>query len=174
MNFEELANLVKNDDVIGLSRQVNNEALKGVDINGRSLLFLAAASNATDAGLYLIDTAKLDINALDNSGESALMRAAVQGNVPLIQGLLAGGAKLEQASPGTGGTALHSAYAGGQKATAAVAALVEAGADQAVLDKSGRKPDAWAAEGQAIDEAAKLLVNGEVVAPRRRAPGMGR
>lgn len=175
MKFEQLAELVKNDDVIGLSRQVDAAALKELDLNGRSLLFLAAASNATDAGLYLIDTAKLNVNALDNSGESALMRAAYTGNVALAKGLLEAGAALDQASPVTGGTALHAAYAGGQKAAAAVAALLEAGADASVLDKSGRAPEAWAAEGQAVDKAAEFLVGGEVVnPPRRRGPGMGR
>ena len=175
MKFEQLAELVKNDDVIGLSRHVDSPAIKGLDINGRSLLFLAAAANATDAGLYLIDTAKLDVNGLENGGESALMRAASQGNVALAKGLLEAGADLQQVSPITGGTALHAAYAGGQKATAAVAALLEAGADTSALDKQGRAPAEWAAEGQAIDKAAEFLVGGEVVnPPRRRGPGMGR
>jgi len=172
VNFEHLADSVKNDDVIGLSRYADSDALKGVDINGRSLLFLAAASNATDAGLYLIDTAKLDVNALDNSGESPLMRAAFQGNVALVQGLLAAGAKLDHASPVTGGTALHSAYAGGQKAAVAVAALIEAGANTQALDKDGRAPQAWEAQGQAMDKAAQMLVDGQVVAPRPRVPGL--
>jgi len=177
VNFENLAAFVQADDVVGLSRNVNAPAISGVDANGRSLLFLAAANGATDAGLFLLDSKKIDANAVDVMGETALMRAATNGDVALVKGLLEAGAELNQVATVTGGTALHSAYAGGERAVKAVEALIEAGADQTIEDKLGRVPQAWAAEGQAIDLAAKSLVDGQVVNPEaqpRRAPRFGR
>ncbi len=164
VTFEKLAGLVQNDDVMGVARHIDADAIQGVDVNGRSLLFLAAASGATDAGLYLLDSVKLDVNAADVMGETPLMRAATQGNLVLLEGLLKAGASVDQKAIVTGGTALHAAYAGGKKAKAAVDALLAAGADPTIQDKRERVPADWAAEGEALDNAAKLKSASE---PRR-------
>lgn len=156
--FEELAQAVANDDIIELSRNRNEieQAAGKSDVNGRTLLHLAAHSNATNALAWLIDHKSGDVNAKDNMGETPLMRAAWLGNTTNLEALLEAGARLDETSL-SGGTALHYAYAGGKVATSAVQALLAAGADPKAQDKQGKEPEQWKAQAQAREQAREAV-----------------
>lgn len=168
---ETLARAVATDDVVTLN--ANRDLVKNSagerDINGRSLLHVAVAGGSVDAALWLLDNKLADVNAADVQGETPLMRAAYLGQEQVIETLLNSGASLEARSL-SGATALHYAYEGGTPAKAAIAQLIEAGADTTALDKSGREPAAAATQAEAREEAAKVLSDGQVVGttPSRR------
>lgn len=168
MTSSSLWSLLQADDVLGLAAERNAVAAARADrdINGRSLLHAATASGATDCALWLIDNRLADVEAQDVSGETALMRAAFTGNVPVLETLLKHGANVMAVSL-VGGTALHHAYAGGQQAAPVVEPLLAAGSDPLHQDHSGRTPQDWSVQGQAMDAGAALLTREPAATPPR-------
>jgi ankyrin repeat protein len=166
-NFQAMAQLVQQDDVQGLfkSREALNSAAKETDINGRSLLHLAVHAGAADAALWLLDNKFGDANAVDNQGETPLMRASWLGEKAIVKGLIEAGADLGKVSM-TGGSALHHAYAGGEQARGVADILIAAGANTQAADKEGRLPTDWSAQAQVREAGAKVL--SEMTEPQRK------
>lgn len=173
---QTLIRAAQSDDVVALheNRSQIQKELGAQDENGRTLVHLAVASNATNAALWLLDNRLADVQKADNQGETPLMRAAWLGQGDVVATLLVHGAKLEAASR-AGATALHYAYEGGTPALSVVEQLIVAGAKTDVVDGLGRKPEELAAVAKAREEAAKLLVAGAVgSAPGRSRMTLGR
>lgn len=90
--FDALHRLIKNSDILSLSRELDS----GVSPNlsnqfSWTLLMLTALEGNTSIGELLISRGA-DVNATNNSGETALSLAAHNGHIRFIQGLLAHGA----------------------------------------------------------------------------------
>lgn len=151
--MNNLNDTLTSDNVLALSRLNLNQDQR--DGNGRTPLHQAVAANATDSALWMLDTGQAPVNAADLQGETPLMRAAWLGNSTLVGALLERGADLAAFSR-TGGTALHFAHAASSPSKAVIEQLLEAGANPEALDSDGKRPDDWAAYGQAIKEGASL------------------
>lgn len=151
---KNILDAIEGDDVLSLARiGVDPQwARDWSDCNKRGLLHHAIHSQAPTALEWMIDQWGLDTNTIDNQGETPLMRASWLGDIQSVEVLLNAGADID-AMAHTGGTALHYAYAGGKPA--AVAAL--GGADNAALDRHGRRPLDWKPQGKVIDQGAGLL-----------------
>lgn len=135
------------DDVLGLSLgwSQNPEWKQSTDINGRSAVHQAAAENATDCALWMLDQgAPVDIQ--DVQGETALMRAAWLGNNEMVRALVQAGADLN-CRAATGGTALSYAHAG--KASDALIDFMVASGAQPLRDRQGRLPEEWRSQREA-------------------------
>jgi ankyrin repeat protein len=157
--FENIVALIEADDVVGLNgERIDVQTCSNHrDQNERTLLQLAIHAGSTNAVLWLLD-AKLGgpVNAADNQGETALMRAASLGDRPVIEELLRSGGDLK-AKANSGGTALHYAYSGGKQAAGIPELLIERGADRGALDAQQRLPEAWA-EAAAMREAGEAML----------------
>lgn len=107
--YEDLFQAVIRDDVTWLRRLLD----QGVDPNSRDpkgypALSLALRRESPGAFALLLAHPATDVNALNASGESPLMLAAIAGDLESSQRLLARGARLE----GPGWTPLHYAASG--------------------------------------------------------------
>src|SRR2546429_9268388 len=75
--------------------------LAGVSVNsrngGRAPLLLAASEGRLNAIRYLLDQGA-DVNAIDNTGNTALIEATYYGHVPVIKELLVRGANINSLS----------------------------------------------------------------------------
>lgn len=167
ITFEDLRQFVSQDDVISLSRNASSlkEHENAKDVNGRGLYHAAVHAQAGDAIAWLNDHRIGSINAADNQGETPLMRAAFLGYKAGVELLLDGGADINATSL-NGGTALHSAFAGGKKAVNVIETLVEAGADATALDKDGKKPEQWAQEALSREKGKDFLDKMNAIRPR--------
>ncbi|KAG5186246.1 hypothetical protein JKP88DRAFT_309662 [Tribonema minus] len=126
----------------------------------------AAGSRARLAPLLLRWPAAAAAQALP-SGATALHAAAAAASAPCVRLALRHGADVDAVAAGDGGvTALHAAAASrGLGRDAAVAALVEAGANLAALDDRGRTPLLAAAEiGAAVTAKALVAAGAELEA----------
>lgn len=167
ITFEEIRQFISNDDVISLSRNASSlkEHANAKDVNGRGLYHAAVHAQAGDSIAWLNDHKIGSIDAADNQGETPLMRAAFLGYKAGVELLLEGGADIHAQSL-NGGTALHSAFAGGKKALNVIESLVEAGADASIVDKDGRKPEQWAQEALLREKGKDLLDKMNAIRPR--------
>lgn len=107
---------------------VNKLVLEDVDPNVREVkrgpaLVMAATENSFSALAALLEAPKLDLEATNANGETALMMAAFRGHNPSVRKLIEKGAALNR----DGWTPLHYAAANGHVDTINI--LVEAGAD---------------------------------------------
>ena len=112
-SYEDFFSAIERDD----PGKVRELLLRGFDANtvdakGRQGLYLALTEPSPKTAQVLIDWPKTDVNRLNTSGESALMIAALKGNLPLAEKLIKKGADVNK----TGWTALHYAASGGQTA----------------------------------------------------------
>lgn len=166
-SFEQLKQLVEQDDIIALSTQVPSLKVHAdsKDINGRGLLHAATHAQAGNALAWLLDHKIGGVDVPDNHGETPLMRAAWLGYQPGVALLLEAGASLESRAV-TGGTPLHFAYAGGTPAKAVVGVLLSAGADPAATDKSGSQPEQWAQQAVSREQGQALLEKSRTTRPR--------
>ena len=94
---------------------------RGFDVNSRSTkgqhgLFEALQKDSQKAAVALLESADLDVNALNDKGESLLMMAALKGKVALCELLLKRGAKVNK----EGWTPLHYAAIGPEPQTVAL------------------------------------------------------
>ena len=94
---------------------------RGFDVNSRSTkgqhgLFEALQKDSQKAAVALLESAALDVNALNDKGESLLMMAALKGKVALCELLLKRGAKVNK----EGWTPLHYAAIGPEPQTVAL------------------------------------------------------
>lgn len=123
-----------------------------------------AASGRTEPVRNLLaerDSQKVDIDSRDSNGWTALMHAANGGHAPIVRLLLDAGANphLENDAKET---ALHLAAAA-QAGTEAVRLLLEAGADFAASDASGRTPLYRAIEHRRAENIELLQAAAQVV-----------
>lgn len=107
---------------------VNKLVLDGVDPNAREVkrgpaLVMAATENSFGALAALLEAPKLDLEAVNPNGETALMMAAFRGHNPSVSKLIEKGAALNR----EGWTPLHYAAANGHVDT--INLLIKAGAD---------------------------------------------
>lgn len=116
-SYEEFFSAIQRDD----PAKVRELLRRGFDVNtidpkGRSGLYLALSEPSPKAAQVLVDWSKTDINRLNANGESALMIAALRGNLELATKLVEKGADINK----TGWTPLHYAASGGQLAIIAL------------------------------------------------------
>ena len=153
----------------------------GADVNARSnesdgeltpLHFVTQFFNANPAAIDALIGAGADVNAPDTYGMTALHWAARRNeNVAFIQALVEGGANLNAQTNG-GSTPMHWAVRGNN--LAALAALLDAGADPSLRDQNGRTArDIAEAEDRKADMIAEFQAHsraadsGESVGERR-------
>ncbi len=136
------------------------QALKaGVDPNvrdgqGQLALVLALRDESLQAAEALLADPRLDVDAANAHGETALMMAAMRGQLAWLPRLQARGAQINRA----GWTPLH--YAASGSALGPVQWLLERGAALDARSPNGTTPLMMAARYGAIDAADWLLARG--------------
>lgn len=131
-----------------------------VDPSGQPGLVLAMKEQSPKAAQALLDQAGIDVNRLNAAGESALMMAALKGDVAGIRTLIERGARVDQ----PGWSPLH--YAASGPEPKAVQLLLERGAAVDALSPNGSTPLMLAAQ-YGSEESVKLLLQ-KGADPRRR------
>jgi uncharacterized protein len=159
--YEDLFQAVIRDDVARLRSLLQ----QGVDPNTRDpkgypALSLALRRESTGAFSLLLAHPETDVNALNASGESALMLAAIAGDMESSQRLLARGARLD----GPGWTPLH--YAASGPNTRLVELLLSRGAVLEAEAPNGSTPLMLAAQSGPESTVELLLRRG--ADPKRR------
>jgi ankyrin repeat protein len=92
MAFDKIHTLIKHGDIISLRRELDTGASANLSNQfSWTLLMLAAMQGNTSIGELLIQRGA-DINAINDSGETALSLAAHGGHIPFIRVLLTNGA----------------------------------------------------------------------------------
>ena len=146
---------VKFDDV----KEVNKQLANGMDPNmtddqGMPLLVLAAREKSDKVAQALVDSPKTNIEIQDKAGENAMMLAALNGDMPMVQLLIAKDAEVNK----KGWAPLHYAAANGNddivKLLLDHSAYVDAGSP------NGTTPLMMAARGGHISTVKLLLDNG--------------
>jgi uncharacterized protein len=119
-SFEDFFTAVKIDDVKTI-RQLLARGFDAntVDVAGQTGLVIALREPSPKVASVLIDSPKIDLNALNDKGESALMLAALKGQLELAEKMVKKGADVNK----TGWTPLHYAASAGQ--TAVINLLLE-------------------------------------------------
>ena len=115
-------------------------------------------------GLWFINTLKIlqaDVEAKNEYGNTALIRAARRGNQAILTELLQAKAQ-PNASDNKGRTALHQAAENGSQA--AVDLLIQAKADPTAVDKLFGETAAKRAEARGHAELAQRLIQAEGLA----------
>ena len=161
-SFEDFFIAVRNDH----AGTVGTLLQRGFDPNARSEqgqlgLVLAMQEGSLKTADVLLSHPAIQIDALNQAGESALMMAALKGEMAGIRTLLARGAKVNQ----PGWSALHYA-ASGTDASEAVRLLLEKGADVNAASPNGSTPLMMAAQYGSEDSVKLLLASG--ADPKRR------
>jgi ankyrin repeat protein len=150
--FDDFFRAVRTDN----TRTVNELLVRGFDPNtheesGQSALTLAVREGAAQVVDVLLKHPQLDVNALNRTGETALMLAALKGDLALVRRLAERGAAINQ----PGWNALHYAASGPEPQV--VAWLLERGA---ALD--ARSPNGTTAlmmaSGYGNEQSAELLL----------------
>ena len=116
-SYEDFFSAIQRDD----PAKVRELLERGFDANtidpkGRSGLYLALSEPSPKAAQVLVDWSKTDVNRLNANGESALMIAALKGNLELATKLVEKGADINK----TGWTPLHYAASSGHLAIIAL------------------------------------------------------
>jgi ankyrin repeat protein len=122
-SYEDFFSAIERDD----GTAVRNLLQRGFDPNsrdpkGQTGLFLALQGGSLQAAEPLVLDRALDVDALNESGESALMMAALKGRLDWVQRLLDRGAQVDK----SGWTPLHYAATGPEPAV--VRLLLDRGA----------------------------------------------
>ena len=123
-SFDDFFAAIRNDNASTLTNLLE----RGFDPNtrdpkGQPGLTMAIQGQSAKAEKALLDRPDIDVNALNEAGESALMMAALKGNLPTMRRLLERGARVNQ----PGWSALH--YAATGPDSQAVQLLLDRGAD---------------------------------------------
>ncbi|RQP22197.1 ankyrin repeat domain-containing protein [Piscinibacter terrae] len=124
------------------------------DSKGQTGLFLALRGGAFDVAELLIKAPNLDVNAVNEAGESALMMAALKGQPELSQRLIERGAAVDK----TGWSPLHYAATGPDPAV--VKLLLDRGASIDARSPNGSTPLMMASQYGSEASAALLLQRG--------------
>jgi len=132
------------------------------DAQGEPGLQVAVRAQSAQAVRALLTRHDLDVNALNEAGESALMLAALQGAMATTQWLLDSGAQVNQ----PGWSALH--YAAASPQSRLVELLLQRGAAIDALSPNGTTPLMMAAKYGSEQSVAVLLAHGADVRPRNQ------
>jgi ankyrin repeat protein len=165
-SYEDFFVAIKNDNATLLSGLLD----RGFDPNtrdpkGQPGLTMALQERSPKALKALLDRRDIDINALNQAGESPLMMAALKGDVPAAQQLLERGAKVNQ----SGWAPLHYAATGPE--TRLVQLLLERGAEINAPSPNGTTPLMMAAQ-YGTEDSVRLLLERGADASRRNDRGM--
>jgi hypothetical protein len=122
--------------------------LNGAVVNVRKLLWLAARGGHKVVFRLLLDTGKVDINSMDENGQTLLSWAAKGGRLDIVERLLQEKAEVNAVAVGVSGrTALQAAAEGGHLAVVERLLQEKAEVNAAAADNSGRTALQAAAEG---------------------------
>jgi uncharacterized protein len=140
-SYEDFFSAIERDD----GTAVRNLLQRGFDANsrdpnGQTGLFLALQGGSLKAAEPLVADRALDVDALNEAGESALMIAALKGRLDWTQRLLDRGAQVDK----SGWTPLHYAATGPEPAV--VKLLLERGAKVDVRSPNRSTPLMMAAQ----------------------------
>ena len=166
-SFEDFFSAIRNDN----ANTLNHLMERGFDPNTRDAkgqpgLTLAMQQLSLKAARALLDRPGIDIDALNQAGESALMMTALKGDLTGAQMLIERGAALNQ----PGWSALH--YAATAPEPKIVQLLLERGADIDAASPNGTTPLMMAAQ-YGSEESVKLLLARGADAKRRNQRDMG-
>ena len=160
-SFEDFFIAIRNDNAgtVGALLQ------RGFDPNtrdekGQTGLAMAMQERSLKAAEVLLSHPAIQIDALNQAGESALMMAALKGEIAGARTLLERGAKVNQ----PGWSALHYAATGTEASL--VRLLLEKGADVNAASPNGSTPLMMAAQYGSEDSVKLLLAAG--ADPKRR------
>jgi uncharacterized protein len=164
--FVDFFRAVRTDNV----STVNDLLVRGFDPNaheesGQSALTLAVREGATQVIDTLLQHPQLDVNALNRAGETALMLAALKGDLALAQRLVERGAAINQ----PGWNALHYAASGPQPGL--VTWLLEHGAEVDARSPNGTTALMMAA-GYGTEKSAELLLAKQAGTDARNERGL--
>ena len=162
-SFEDFFIAIRNDNVGKLS----NLLQRGFDPNtrnekGQPGLTVAMQEQSPKVARMLVDQPTIDVNALNLAGESALMIAAIKGDLASVKLLLDRGARVSQ----PGWTALHYAASGREPST--VEWLLDRGAEVDALSPNGSTPLMMAAQYGSEASVDLLLARGANMALRNQ------
>ena len=162
-SYEDFFIAVRNDN----ATEVSDLLRRGFDPNARDAkgqpgLTVAMQEQSMKAAKVLLAQPALDVDALNQAGESAVMMAALKGTVAGIDLLLARGAKVGQ----PGWSAIHYAATGPEPQ--AVTRLLERGADVNAASPNGSTPLMLAAQYGPEDSVKILLARGADVRLRNQ------
>lgn len=165
-SYEDFFVAIKNDNASVL----NGLLERGFDPNtrdpkGQPGLTMALQERSPKVVKALLERPGIDVNALNPAGESALMMAALKGDLASAQGLLDRGAKVNQ----PGWSALHYAAAGPEPRL--VQLLIERGGDLDAASPNGTTPLMMAAQ-YGSEDGVRLLLDRGADAGRRNERGM--
>lgn len=160
-SFEDFFIAIRNDNAGTVAALLQ----RGFDPNtrdekGQTGLVMAMQESSLKAAGVLLSHPAIEIDALNQAGESPLMMAALKGEVAGARQLLSRGAKVNQ----PGWTALHYAAAGTE--VQLVRLLMEKGADVNAASPNGSTPLMMAAQYGSEDGVKLLLAGG--ADPKRR------
>ena len=160
-SFEDYFIAIRNDN----GGAVADLLQRGFDPNtrdekGQTGLVLAMQERSLKAAEVLLSHPAIQIDALNQAGESALMMAALKGEITGARALLERGARVNQ----PGWSALHYAATGTE--VQLVRLLMEKGADVNAASPNGSTPLMMAAQYGSEDSVTLLLAAG--ADPRRR------
>jgi uncharacterized protein len=160
-SFEDFFIAIRNDH----ARTVSELLQRGFDPNtrdekGQTGLVMAMQEGSLKAADVLLSHPLIEIDALNQVGESALMMAALKGEVAGARRLLGRGARVNQ----SGWSALHYAAAGTE--VQLLRLLMEKGADVNAASPNGSTPLMMAAQYGSEDGVKLLLAGG--ADPKRR------
>jgi uncharacterized protein len=150
--FDDFFRAVRSDNASGVSGLL----ARGFDPNtheesGQSALTLAVRSDAKQVVEALLEHPQLELNATNRAGETALMLAALKGDLALVRRLAERGAAINQ----PGWSALH--YAATGPAPQVVAWLLDHGAALDARSPNGTTPLMMAAR-YGNEQSAELLL----------------
>ena len=162
-SFEDFFIAIRNDNAgtVGALLQ------RGFDPNtrdekGQTGLAMAMQERSLKAAEVLLSHPAIQIDALNQAGESALMMAALKGEIAGARTLLERGAKVNQ----PGWSALHYAATGTEASL--VRLLLETGADVNAASPNGSTPLMMAAQYGSEDSVKLLLAVGADPKPRNQ------
>lgn len=160
-SFEDFFIAIRNDN----AGTVTNLLQRGFDPNsrdekGQTGLAMAMQERSLKAADVLLSHPAIQIDALNQAGESALMMAALKGEITGARRLLERGAKVNQ----PGWSALHYAASGTEPEI--VRLLLAKGADVNAASPNGSTPLMMAAQYGSEDSVKLLLAAG--ADPKRR------
>ena len=164
--FNDFFLAIRNDN----PRTVTELLLRGFDPNtheesGQSALTLAVREDARQVVDVLLKHPQLDVNAPNRAGETALMMAALKGDLALVQRLVESGAAINQ----PGWNALHYAASGPEPQV--VAWLIERGATLDARSPNGTTALMMAAR-YGNERSADLLLAKQAGADARNERGL--
>ena len=154
-SYEDFFIAIRNDN----AGAVTDLLRRGFDPNsrdgkGQPGLTVAMQEQSLKAARVLLAQPALDVDALNQAGESALMMAALKGNLAGLNLLLARGARISQ----PGWSAIHYAATGPEPQV--VTLLIDRGADVNAMSPNGTTPLMMAAQYGPEDSVKILLARG--------------